>query len=219
MANILAVDDENDVLALISNILQKDGHVVTAVSNAREVMTLQLEAFDMIILDVMMPGIDGFSLCGAIRDRVDCPILFLTAKVLEIDIMTGLGEGADDYILKPFGTGELRARINAHLRRENRERSNAFSLGGIHFNLSGKTIAVHDKQLPFTKSEYEICEFLACSHGQVFSKEKIFESVFGFDRESDVSAITEHIKNIRAKFAKVHVSPIETVWGIGYKWI
>lgn len=219
MANILAADDEKDVLALIRNILQKDGHVVTAVTDPLEVAELRLESFDLILLDVMMPGMDGFSLCGAIRDRVDCPILFLTAKTMETDIMTGLGKGADDYISKPFGAGELRARINAHLRREKRERRNTLSICGILFNFSGKTITVHDEQLPFTKSEYEICEFLARSHGQVFSKEKIFESVFGFDRESDISAITEHIKNIRAKFAKVCVSPIETVWGIGYKWI
>jgi DNA-binding response OmpR family regulator len=219
MANILAVDDEKDVLVLIKNILQKDGHIVTTVSDPGAVMALRLEMFDMILLDVMMPDIDGFSLCGAIRGRVDCPILFLTAKVMENDIITGLGAGADDYILKPFGAGELRARINAHLRREKRERHNTLCLGNIRLNLSGKTIMVNDIQLSFTKSEYEICEFLARNHGQVFSKEKIIESVFGFDKESDLSAITEHIKNIRAKFAKVNAAPIETVWGIGYKWI
>jgi DNA-binding response OmpR family regulator len=218
MANILAVDDEKAVLALIKNILQKDGHVVTAVRNPNEVLQMQLGKFDLILLDVMMPGTDGFSLCREIRSKVDCPILFLTAKSMENDIVVGLGEGADDYISKPFGAKELRARVNAHLRRENRRRRDVLCLGAIHFDLSGKKISVCNKPVPFTKGEYEICEFLARNRGQVFSKERIYESVFGIDGESDSSAVVEHIKNIRAKFNKFQVSPIETVWGIGYKW-
>ena len=218
MANILAVDDEKAVLALIKNILQKDGHVVTAVQNSDEVLQIQLGKFDLILLDVMMPGIDGFSLCGEIRGKVDCPILFLTAKSMENDIVVGLGEGADDYIAKPFGAKELRARVNAHLRRERRQRRNVLCLGEINFDLSGKEVSVCNKPVPFTKGEYEICEFLAENRGQVFSKERIYESVFGIDGESDSSAVVEHIKNIRAKFNKFQVSPIETVWGIGYKW-
>lgn len=112
MARLLAVDDEPAVLALLSNILQKDGHLVTAVSDPSTVQDQQLGTFDLIMLDVMMPGIDGFQLCRQIRDKVDCPILFLTAKSMEGDIMSGLAEGADDYIVKPFGAGELRARIH-----------------------------------------------------------------------------------------------------------
>ena len=218
MANILAVDDEKAVLALIKNILQKDGHVVTVVQNPDKVLQMQLGKFDLILLDVMMPGIDGFSLCRKIRGKVDCPILFLTAKSMENDIVVGLGEGADDYISKPFGAKELRARVNAHLRRESRQRRDVLCLGDIHFDLSGKKISVCNKTIPFTKGEYEICEFLAENHGQVFSKERIYESVFGIDGESDSSAVVEHIKNIRAKFNQFQVSPIETVWGIGYKW-
>jgi DNA-binding response OmpR family regulator len=218
MAKILAVDDEKAVLALIKNILQKDGHIVTTVLNPNEIAELQLGKFALILLDVMMTGIDGFTLCRNIRDKVDCPILFLTAKAMENDIMAGLSEGADDYISKPFGAGELRARVNAHLRREKRQRRKVLCLGDIHFDLSGKEISVRDELVPFTKSEYEICEFLARNRGRVFSKEKIYESVFGIDGESDSSAIVEHIKNIRAKFSRLQVSPIETVWGIGYKW-
>lgn len=218
MAKILAVDDEKAVLALIKNILQKDGHIVTTVLNPNEIAELQLGKFDLILLDVMMAGIDGFTLCRNIRDKVDCPKLFLTAKAVENDIMAGLSEGADDYISKPFGAGELRARVNAHLRREKRQRRKVLCLGDIHFDLSGKEISVRDELVPFTKSEYEICEFLARNRGRVFSKEKIYESVFGIDGESDSSAIVEHIKNIRAKFSRLQVSPIETVWGIGYKW-
>lgn len=218
MARILAVDDEKAVLALIKNILKKDGHIVTGISNVEELLKLQLGEFDLILLDVMMPDVDGFTLCKKIRNEVDCPILFLSAKTMENDIMYGLGTGADDYILKPFGAGELRARINAHLRREKREKRSVMCMGDIHFNLSGREITVKENKIAMTKSEYDICEFLASNRGQVFSKEKIYESVFGFEGESDSSAVVEHIKNIRFKLAKFNVSPIETVWGIGYKW-
>lgn len=218
MAKILAVDDEKAVLALIKNILQKDGHVVTVVSDPDKISQLQLGEFDIILLDVMMPGCDGFTICKDIRNKVDCPILFLTAKTMENDIMYGLGAGADDYILKPFGAGELRARVSAHLRREKRERRNVLCMGDIEFNLSGKEVYAHGESVSFTKGEYEICEFLARNRGQVFSKERIYECVFGDYGESDSSAVVEHIKNIRAKLAKHGASPIDTVWGIGYKW-
>lgn len=218
VANILAVDDEPAVLALLRNILQRDGHVVTTLSAPSEVADLQLGAYDLILLDVMMPGMDGFTLCRHIRSKVDCPLLFLTAKSMENDVMTGLAEGADDYIIKPFSPGELRARIHAHLRRENRVRRNVLCIDEVSFNLSGKEVTVRDTVVPLTKSEYAICEFLALNRGQVFSKDRIYESVFGFDGDSDSSTIVEHIKNIRAKLNRVEVAPIETVWGIGYRW-
>lgn len=218
MANILAIDDEKAVLTLIKNILQMDHHIVTAISNPEKIFDLQLGNFDLILLDVMMPNVDGFTLCSQIRDKVDCPILFLTAKTMENDIMLGLSEGADDYILKPFGAGELQARINAHLRREKRQHRNVLCIGDIHFNISGKKISICGETIPFTKAEYEICELLAKNRGQIFTKEEIYESVFGFDGESDSCTIVVHIKNIRAKFSKFQVIPIETIWGIGYKW-
>lgn len=218
MAEILAVDDDQAVLALIKNILCKDGHSVTAVSEPDQVPDLQLGRYSLILLDVMMPKLDGFALCSRIRDKVDCPILFLTAKSMENDIMAGLYEGADDYLVKPFGAGELRARITAHLRRENRQKHNMFYLSDICFDLSGKAISAYDQAIPFTKGEYDICEFLARNRGQVFSKEKIYETVFGYDAPGESSAVVEHIKNIRAKFSTMKLSPIETVWGIGYKW-
>lgn len=218
MARILAVDDDKGILALIKNTLLLDGHVTTLATLPEKVAEMKLSGFDVILLDVMMPGLDGFKLCEMIRNKTDCPILFLTAKVLEEDIMYGLGVGADDYILKPFGTGELRARVNAHLRREKRERRTTLNFGSIVFNISGKEMTVQNEKALLTKSEYLICEFLARNSGQVFSREKIYESVFGYDGESDSSAITEHIKNIRSKLGKFGLSPLETVWGIGYKW-
>ena len=121
MAKILAVDDEAKILQIIRKALEKDGHIVQTVQDAAAVRRMELSRYDLILLDVMMPEIDGFTLCREIREIVDCPILFLTAKTLEEDLMIGLGAGADDYIRKPFGLGELRARVQAHLRREVRE--------------------------------------------------------------------------------------------------
>lgn len=219
MANILAIDDEEGILELIKAALSKEGHNVTTISKFSTFSVEQCSNYDLILLDVMMPDIDGFTLCRNIRGLVDCPILFLTAKTMEEDIMKGLGVGGDDYIAKPFGLGELRSRVAAHLRREKREKHNSFLISGVNFKLASKEVVVGEFSVPLTKSEYEISEFLAINHGQVFSKEKIYETVFGFDGESDSSAIVEHIKNIRAKLAKVGCSPIETVWGIGYKWV
>ncbi|WP_411681528.1 response regulator transcription factor [Clostridium thailandense] len=219
MANILAIDDEEGILELIKAALSKEGHNVTTIHKFSTFPVEQCSNYDLILLDVMMPDIDGFTLCRNIRDLVDCPILFLTAKTMEEDIIKGLGMGGDDYISKPFGLGELRSRVAAHLRREQREKHNSFLISGVNFKLSSKEVFIEESLVPLTKSEYEISEFLAMNHGQVFSKEKIYEAVFGFNGESDSSAIVEHIKNIRAKLAKTDCSPIETVWGIGYKWV
>lgn len=218
LAKILAIDDEPDILALIENSLEKDGHTVAAAKSAVEVDVEKLTDYDLIILDVMMPGIDGFTFCRKIRGLVDCPILFLTAKTMEADIMNGLGLGADDYITKPFGTGELRARVNAHLRRENRERHSVMCASGARFDLSAKEVSAGGNNIPLTKCEYGICLFLAKNKGQVFSRDQIYEAVFGYDGESDPATVAMHIKNIRAKLAAFGLSPIQTVWGIGYKW-
>lgn len=218
MANILAIDDEKGILDIIRSALEKEGHKVFTVSNPTSLSKNQYSKFDLILLDVMMPEIDGFSLCREIRNIVDCPIIFLTAKTLEKDIITGLSLGGDDYIAKPFGISELRARVNAHLRREHREKHNAFFISDLKFYLSAKEVYFNDVLVPFTRSEYNICEYLAINHGQVFSKESIYEKVFGFGKDSDTAVIVEHIKNIRTKLKQVGISPIETVWGVGYKW-
>lgn len=137
---------------------------------------------------------------------------------MEEDIVEGLLIGGDDYITKPFGASELLARIEAHLRREKRERHTSLNLGEIRFDLSSNEVFVGDEKVHLTKSEYQISELLAKRKGQVFSREQIYELIFGFDGIRDASAISEHIKNIRAKFQKYYENPIETVWGIGYKW-
>lgn len=216
--HILVVDDDRGILELVRRSLEYEEYQVDTIENSKAVLEQKLEWYQMIILDVMMPGMDGFSLCRELRDRVDCPILFLTAKSEESDLMKGLGAGGDDYITKPFGIGELRARVAAHLRREKRERKHFLEAGEVRFQIQAKKMFYQETEIPMTKSEYAICEYLAVNSGQIFSKERIYEAVYGYDGESDVSTITEHVKNIRAKCKKYGLEPIETVWGIGYRW-
>ena len=218
MAQILAIDDDKAMLALIKNALSKDGHTVTCIGQVTETLQDNLSPYDLILLDIMMPGTDGYTFCREIRSYTDCPILFLTAKSLEEDVAFGFSVGADDYIKKPFSILDLRARVNAHLRRDQREKVQCFCVGSVRFFLIRKEIWADGEKLSFTKSEYEISLLLAKNHGQIYSKEQIFENVFGYDKESDISAITEHIKNIRKKLAAAGLSPIETIWGIGYRW-
>ena len=218
MAQILAVDDDKAILDMVENILNKDGHQITKISDPEKIDVEKLQLYDLILLDVMMPGMDGFLLCSKIRKLVDCPILFLTAKTEENSLVNGLALGADDYIHKPFGVMELRARVLAHLRREHREHSVRMALGRSCFNLSLKQMFVDEQEIVLTKAEYQICEFLAKNRGQVFSKEQILEQVFGFDSESNDSTIITHIKNIRTKLSDYDYKKIKTVWGIGYRW-
>lgn len=218
MIDILVVDDDEQILLLIRRVLEKEGYQITTLSDPLMVCQQRLEKYQLILLDVMMPEMDGFSLCEQIREEVDCPILFLSAKAEESDLMNGLGIGGDDYITKPFRIGELRARVAAHLRRENRERKHFININEVQFYLQAKKMCYKGQEIPLTKSEYAICEYLAINRGQVFSKERIYEYVFGYDGEGDSTAITEHVKNIRAKCQKSGLAPIETVWGIGYRW-
>ena len=219
MARLLVIDDEKAILDLVKNSLEKDGHIVTVCESVADVTINALKNYDLILLDIMMPDVAGFMFCKKIRGIVDCPILFLTAKVMETDIIYGLGIGADDYITKPFRIGELRARVTAHLRRERREHHNTLGFEQeIKFDLSSKELFMKGKKVDLTKSEYEICEYLARNRGQVFTREQIYEAVFGFDGNSDNSTIATHIKNIRSKLAGYGVTPINTVWGVGYRW-
>lgn len=219
MSHILVIDDDASVLQLVKRILEKDYHQISLQPDSRSVPEMDFSKYDMILMDIMMPGLDGYELCSRIRSIVDCPIIFLTAKTMEMDIVKGLGTGADDYIVKPFGAEELRARVAAHLRRDSREKKNAVTVSGILFHLNAKRMEVGDFVLPLTKSEYAICEYLALNRGHIFSREQIYTAVFGYDGDSDSAAIATHMKNIRAKLAVFCLAPIETVWGVGYKWV
>ncbi len=215
---ILVVDDERDILSLIKKSLAGQYQVDT-VLRPFEAIPEDLSSYSLIILDVMMPKEDGYEILGRIRNKVTCPIVFLTAKALEEDVIYGLSIGADDYIRKPFTVAELRARVAAHIRRDNREKAaQVIQSGPISLNQEECLLAVNNRVVELTKSEFDIVTLLFKNSGQVFSKSQIYEDIYGYDKEGDESAIVEHIKNIRRKLKEQGTQPIETVWGIGYKW-
>ena len=213
------VDEQDE---LLKTALERDGHAVEIRTSGVTVTESLCRWADCILLDVMMPGEDGFATCRRIRAITQAPILFLTARTDEQSVLTGLGIGADDYLTKPFRVAELRARVAAHLRRQNRAPASRMVRGGIGFDLAAKTAMVGEQPLPFTRSEYAISEYLALHAGQTFSKEQIYEAVFGYDGTADDTAVTQHIKNIRAKLRTAGVAAPETVlktiWGVGYQW-
>lgn len=219
MANILAIDDDRDLCTLLKTALERDGHTVETRTSGTQLTDTLCRWADCILLDVMMPGEDGFAVCRRIRAETDAPILFLTARTDEPSVLTGLGLGADDYLTKPFRVAELRARVAAHLRRQNRTPSHKITRGGVTLDLSAKEAGVGGTPLHLTKSEYAICELLALHAGQTFSKEQIYEAVFGYDGTADDTAITQHIKNIRAKLRAAGAGEVlQTIWGVGYQW-
>ena len=201
MANILAVDDNLEVCKLIRTTLERDGHRVET-RQAGGALTEPLCCWaDCILLDVMMPGEDGFAVCRRIRSLTEAPILFLSARTDEAAVLEGLGIGADDFLSKPFRVAELRARVAAHLRRQSRTPAHRMVRSGVAFDLTARSAAVEGKALLLTRSEYAICEYLALHAGQTFTKEQIYEAVFGIDGTANDTAVTQHIKNIRAKAA------------------
>ena len=222
MAHILAVDDDRDLCDLLRTALERDGHQVQVLHNGGELTDQHCRWADCILLDVMMPGEDGFVVCRRIRGLTDAPILFLTARTDETSVLEGLGIGADDYLAKPFRVAELRARVAAHLRRQNRTPVHRLVRGGVSFDLSAREAAVGETPLPLTRSEYAICEHLVLHAGQTFTKEQIYEAVFGLEGTADDTAITQHIKNIRAKLRAAGVAEpetlLKTIWGVGYQW-
>lgn len=217
MEKILVVDDEQDIRELIRNSLKKEYEVTTCENIGDDVFD-SLNRYDLILLDVMLKENDGFRLCIKIRDLVDCPIIFLTARTMEEDVDYGLSVGADDYLRKPFSINELRARVRAHLRREKRERQSVLARDEVRFYLKNREVYYRDTPISLTSSEYDILLLLAKSPGQVFSKEEIYENIYGYEKDGNDSAIAEHVKNIRKKLAEKELQCIDTVWGIGYRW-
>lgn len=175
---------------------------------------------DLIILDINMPKINGLELCKKIRGYINVPIVFLTARVSESDRVKGFMVGGDDYIIKPFSLEELGARVYAHLRRENRRtsQSNIKFQGDLVINYSARTVNL-EEEVYLTKTEFDILELLSMNSGQIFSKEGIYDSIWGFDGVGDSSVVAEHIRRIRDKLRKQsNYEFINTVWGAGYKW-
>ncbi|SET14561.1 response regulator transcription factor [Anaerobranca gottschalkii] len=227
MNKILIIDDEEDLVILLKDSLESRGHIVLAAYDGENGIRKAQEQPDIIILDIMMPGVDGYEVCRKIRDAVLCPIIFLSAKQSETDKLKSLALGGDDYLIKPFSLNELLARIDAHLRREKRaiflnnlNKRVLINFGRLSVDLKSRQVKINDNIISLTKREFEILELLLMHPGQVFSKEQIYEKVWGYDAEGDSSTVTEHVKNIRAKIAEFDCDTeyISTVWGIGYRF-
>lgn len=218
MARILAIDDERAILDALARILGRDGHEVTRVADPVVVPDMDLARYDLVLCDVMMPGFDGFELVRQIRPAFDGPIVFLTARVAEEDAVVGYGLGADDYVRKPFGAAELRAKVSAHLRRERRPHAHALAFGEVRLDLSARELSVGREAVPLTPTEYAVCELLARHPGQVMSRAQIREAVLGWESDADDAAISMHLSRARRKLAAAGAGPIATVWGMGYKW-
>ena len=218
---ILIVDDEIMLTELLSAHLLNEGYLVytsNSTSDAMEKLKIQP---NLILLDINMPDMDGLEFCRAIRNHVSCPILFLTARITEQDKIMGLMTGGDDYITKPFGLNELTARIAAHLRRETRIKKTAriAASGKLLVNLDERTVTYDGTDIAFSKREFDIIELLITHPGQVFDRERIYESIWGLEADGENQVIKEHIRKIRSKLVEVAKNEyIETVWGVGYKW-
>lgn len=222
MNRLLIVDDDKELLSMLRCYFEiKHYEIMTAENGADALQKLKTPP-DIILLDINMPQMDGLHLCRLIRDKVSCPILFLTAKAEEGDKVNGLLSGGDDYITKPFSLKELDARITSHLKREERRgfRSEYRFQGELAIDYAAKTVQLGTDYLELTKTEYGIIEFLSMNPGIVFDKERIYEKVCGYDAEGDSRVVTELIRRIRNKLsASTQSEYIETVWGMGYRWI
>lgn len=221
MQKIMIIDDEIDILHMLDRYFRLNGYTVITADGAEEAVKKLNQEPDLILLDINMPGMDGLSLCKHIRNYVSCPILFLTANANDKDKIKGFTAGGDDYIVKPFSVDELGARVSAHLRRENRNKSKSQMMFDLHLviDYSQRSVFYKDKEIPLTKKEFDIVEVLSQNAGQVFDKERLYETIWGYDGAGNNSVIAEHIRQIRAKLAAVGARQyIETVWGVGYKW-
>ncbi len=217
---ILIIDDEEMILSMMKKCLQEKFSVYTA-DSAKRALELLTVTPDIILLDINMPEMDGLELCQLIREHISCPIIFLTARVTEQDVIKGLSVGGDDYITKPFRMDELLARISAHLRREKRKGTvaNLKFDDKLVIDYNSREVFYGKEQLDFSNKEFEIIKFLSRNAGMVFDRETIYEKLWGYDGEGDSIVVKEHIRKIRNKL-QVYTDKnyIETVWGVGYKW-
>lgn len=219
---ILIIDDEVMMTDLLAAHLQDCGYDTLVANDGGRAMELLQRQPDLLILDINMPGMNGLELCRNIREHTASPILFLTARIAEADKINGLQCGGDDYITKPVSLKELAARVAAHLRRDERNRNRTpvlASADGLLVNLSERRVFYRETEIPFSKTEFDLLEYLMKNAGQVFDRERIYEAVWGYEAEGDNSVIKEHIRKIRGKLREVTGKDfIETVWGVGYRW-
>ena len=222
MSKVLIVDDDKDISELISLVLKKEEIDSKIINNPLEVIDIvEKEIFDLILLDIMMPEISGTELCSKIRDKVDCPIIFLSAKNELIDKMLGYEIGGDDYITKPFNNSELVLKIKAHLRLNkrvnNKTKSNIIKIGEISINKDTFEVYKNDLRIDISTREFELLKYLMENAGMVISKEQIFESVWG-SSYGDIGTVAVNIKSLRDKLQDKN-KYIITIWGYGYKFV
>ena len=216
---ILAIDDDEKILRVIEKTLKMNNFDVETRKNIEEINICDFTGFDLILLDVMMP-ISGLEICRSIRSQITTPILFLTAKDFEEDLLKGIQAGADDYITKPFSIKELIARIQMHLRREERshDSSKEEMNADITFYRDRQEVYYQSKRISLTKREFDLLYLLAKNENRIFTMEELYNYLYPVSSDAQLRSITEYIYQIRQKFKIHQIDPIKTVWGGGYKW-
>jgi DNA-binding response OmpR family regulator len=225
--SILIIEDEEAIAELERDYLEQSGFSVALAGDGASGLARALEEdFDLVILDIMLPGLDGFSVCKSIREVKNIPILLVSAKKDESDKVSGLGLGADDYITKPFSPSELTARVRAHLSRYarltggSRAANDVIEVRSLHIDKSARRVLVNGEERLFTNKEFDLLVFLAEHPNQVFSKDELFRAIWAMEAVGEIATVTVHIKKIREKIEPVPGSPqfIETIWGVGYRF-
>lgn len=226
-SRILLVEDEESIAELEKDYLELSNFSVVIENDGKKGLEQALNHdFDMIILDLMLPGMDGFEICKRVREQKDIPILMVSAKKDDIDKIRGLGLGADDYITKPFSPSELVARVKAHLARyerlvgSNQMHNEIVEIRGIKIDKTARRVYVNDEEKILTTKEFDLLTFLASNPNHVFSKEELFQKIWDMDSVGDIATVTVHIKKIREKIEYDSSKPqyIETIWGVGYRF-
>lgn len=224
MYNILVCDDEKDIVSALHIYLSAEGYrVLTAFDGPEALRQLDREEVHLVLLDVMMPGMDGYRVCERIRSESDVPIILITAKGEDYERVMGLDIGADDYIVKPFNANEVMARVRAVLRRmarvEQKEEKKILSISNLTINIESYSVYVGAEKLPLTKKEVETMWILAENPSKVFTRDNLLDSLWGQDYFGDSRTVDSHIKRLRAKLDKVDHPDweIKTIWGLGYK--
>lgn len=220
---ILIVDDDEHISELISLYLIRDGYDTREVHDGKSAVE-EFKSYnpDLIMLDIMLPAMDGYEVCKEIRKTSNVPIIMLTAKGDTIDKVLGLELGADDYIVKPFEPKEMTARVKAVLRRfetgKSKESSKILTFDNLEINTENYTVKYHGEPLNFPPKEFELLCFLAKSPNQVFTRDQLLDKIWGYEYIGDTRTVDVHIKRIREKFDKKDNWPVKTVWGVGYKF-
>ncbi|MCT4544884.1 MAG: response regulator transcription factor [Vallitalea sp.] len=218
---ILIVDDDPNITELISLYLNKEGYQTKLIHNGNDaVKAFQSYAPNLVILDLMLPGMDGYDICKEIRKISNIPIIMLTAKGETFDKILGLELGADDYMVKPFDTKELTARVKAVLRRYQPwdDKNKQVVVPNLTINLSNYSVIYYNDKIEMPPKELELLYFLASNSNQVFTREQLLDRIWGYEYIGDTRTVDVHVKRIREKIKETDYWGIKTVWGIGYKF-